>query len=331
MTKLDFYPIFVAGILYVAMTALAYSYGVSVLRIGSYVPNFWLYLAFLLLFLIIRILRIVLVDRPDALTATIVESEFSRKRWVRYAYAMPLLVCLLIFLPAFSALKSSIPLINPHSWDGYFIALDEQIHGQAPWKLLQPILGYPIVTSILSGFYHLWILLIYAGAVFFAFYRNEDLRRRFFMTYFACWALIGAFMAIFFSSVGPCFVEYFTGRTDYVPLMNYLNEADQSYPVLVLEVQNHLLQWYERGEHGLGRGISAMPSMHVSIAFLFFLAMRHVSRLAGWLFGAFFVIIAVGSVHLAYHYAVDGYVSIIVTAILWKLAGYFSLSKSRSE
>ncbi|HMO69504.1 MAG TPA: phosphatase PAP2 family protein [Novosphingobium sp.] len=99
--------------------------------------------------------------------------------------------------------------------------------------------------------------------------------------------------------------------------MAYLKEADRQFPVLVLDVQQLLLFWHFSGEHGLGRGITAMPSMHVGLAFLFFLAMRHQGRIAAWAFGAFFVVIALASVHLGYHYAVDGYVSMALTGAIW--------------
>jgi membrane-associated phospholipid phosphatase len=106
--------------------------------------------------------------------------------------------------------------------------------------------------------------------------------------------------------------------------MLYLQTANQDYPLMVLDVQKTLLDWQQSGGSQLGRGISAMPSMHVSLAFLFFLMMRHVSPLAGRLFGVYFVIILIGSVHLGYHYAVDGYVSIIITGLIWKATGYFA-------
>lgn len=64
-----------------------------------------------------------------------------------------------------------------------------------------------------------------------------------------------------------------------------------------------------------------MPSMHVAQAFLFFLAMRKISRRAGLYFGVFVVIVMIASVHLGYHYAVDGYVSIAVTLLIWAVAG----------
>jgi hypothetical protein len=99
--------------------------------------------------------------------------------------------------------------------------------------------------------------------------------------------------------------------------------VNATYPILALNVQDLLLAWYRKSANGLGSGITAMPSMHVSIAFLFYLAMRHVSRAAKWLFFAFFVVILVGSVHLAYHYALDGIVSIVVTAVLWNGSWHF--------
>jgi hypothetical protein len=60
--------------------------------------------------------------------------------------------------------------------------------------------------------------------------------------------------------------------------------------------------------------------MHVSMATLFALSISKVSRVAGigaWLCMA---TILVASVHLAYHYAVDGYVAIAATVAIWALA-----------
>lgn len=113
--------------------------------------------------------------------------------------------------------------------------------------------------------------------------------------------------------------------------MAYLREADAQFPVLVLDVQQTLLSWHNEGNFGLGRGITAMPSMHVALAFLFYLGMRHINKRASYFFGAFCVLIFIGSVHLGYHYAVDGYASIALTLIVWKLAGLVTKTDRAAE
>ena len=299
--------------------------GISVFDAKSYAANLIIYASVVLLYVALRTLKITVVERPEKLIASILEREFSRSQRQRLWDALPVLLSLVIFMPAFSALKSAIPLLNAFSWDGYFIDLDIQIHGMHAWQLIHPAVGYPLVTAVLALLYHLWVVLIYAGSIFFAFYgKDAALRQRYFLAYFLSWSFVGALLATVFSSVGPCFVEPIVGRDDFAPLMQYLNEANRHYPIMVLDVQNLLLTEYHNAAGGLGRGITAMPSMHVSLAFLFFLAMRHVSRAAAWAFGIFFAAILIGSVHLAYHYAVDVYVSIIVTAAIWKLAGWWS-------
>jgi membrane-associated phospholipid phosphatase len=103
--------------------------------------------------------------------------------------------------------------------------------------------------------------------------------------------------------------------------MDYLNAANEQIPIMVLPVQDMLLEWYAKSENGLGSGITAMPSMHCAIAFLYWLAMRRISPLLGRLFGVFALITWVSSVHLAYHYAVDGLVSLVAIVAIWWASG----------
>ncbi len=225
-------------------------------------------------------------------------------------------------MPAFSALKSSVPLFQSYRWDSTFISLDRAIHGTDPWRLLQPMLGHPWVTSFLSLGYHVWLMLIYAGGIWFCFcVRDPALRNRYFIGYFAIWAIIGGAMAIAMASVGPCFLEPLLGDPYYAEQMAYLYRANETAPILVLPVQEQLLAWQQAHSHGLGAGITAMPSMHVAMATLTAFAVRQISRTAGWIFFGYVVFIAVSSVHLGYHYAVDGYVSIVVTSLIWWATG----------
>lgn len=264
--------------------------------------------------------------RPESPLAYLRDEYFDNDYRRNLITFLPIAICLSVFMPNFSAMKSAIPLFAPYTWDPAFIAMDRAIFlGRDAWQVIQPIVGYPIVTAALAGLYHLWILLIYAGSIYMGVNQpDERLRLQYFLAYFLCWTVIGVILAIAFASVGPCFMEYFFGDRTFAPLMEYLHRADEHYPVLVLNVQDILIKWHETGDHGLGRGITAMPSMHISLAVLFWLAMRRISRKAGWFFGAYAVVIFVGSIHTGYHYAVDGIVAAIVTWIIWWLAGLFT-------
>jgi len=236
--------------------------------------------------------------------------------------ALPLLIMSIAIIPFFSKMKAAIPLFNPYSWDATFIAWDQAIFfGNDAWEVLQPVLGFPIVTAFLAVLYHLWMLLLYPGCLFFLYANiDEKLRRQFFLSYSLSWSAIGGVMATALSSVGPVFLGPIMGDARFDDQMAYLNTANEQIRVMTLGVQELLLEWHFSKANGIGSGITAMPSMHCAIAFLFWLAMRKVSRAAGIFFGVFFAITWISSVHLAYHYAVDGLVSLIAVAIVWKLS-----------
>lgn len=295
--------------------------GVSVLRPSSYLSNASIYFSAWVLFVCVHIARDLLRDRPAspiAYVRSMFDGEYMQAAW----RGLPLVLAATLFMPAFSAVKSAIPLLNDYTWDRTFIALDRAIHGTDVWITLQPWLGHPLITAGLGLSYHAWFQLIYCGTIYFAVYeKNRYLAARYFIAYFATWTIGGMVLAVGLASVGPCFVKPLLGMDTFAEQMAYLAMADKAYPVMVLDVQQQLLAWHSSGQHGLGRGITAMPSMHVALAFLFFLAMCHVSRWAGLAFGLFFVAIFLGSIHLGYHYAVDGYVSILLVAVLWQISG----------
>lgn len=257
--------------------------------------------------------------KPDSPLAHFKARYFgSNARAVALAGAPALALCI-VLLPFFSKMKAAIPLFNTYSWDDTFIAWDRAIFmGYDAWEVMQPVLGYPLVTGFLALLYQLWFLLLYPGVMFFAFMSVDPvLRRQFFLSYILSWTVIGGAMATWLASVGPCFVGPLLGDERFDDQMAYLYEANETVPIMVLPVQEMLLEWFHADANGLGSGITAMPSMHVAIAFLFWLAMRKISVKAGHAFGIFFAITWISSVHLAYHYAVDGLVSVIAVAAIW--------------
>jgi hypothetical protein len=312
------------------VAALAFAVVFAVERAGgpaagldAYLPNVRVFLLALSGCLCAAIAWLLVRHRPDSPTKFLLEAPQSRALWHALAQGLPLILAVAFFMPSFSMIKAGLPLFNTYHWDAEFIALDRALHfGTDPWRLLQPVLGHPLVTAALAQLYHTWFLLIYAGTLFFALLvKDAALRCRYFLAYFLTWTIGGMAMAVGFASVGPCFLEPILGQAHFAEQMAYLEAANRQYPVATLEVQHALVEWFRSGDLTLGRGISAMPSMHVALAFLFFLAMRKVSRAAGWFFGAYCAAIMIASVHLGYHYAVDGYVSLALVAGVWWLAG----------
>jgi hypothetical protein len=311
-----------AGLTVAIFWAALGAIGIWPFELSAYVANFALFLAawaFIASFDALFQLARAWPDRPIAF---LWKGGFFARHRNRLGESWPILLASVMFMPTFSRMKSAIPHFNEYAWDPYFIKLDQILHGQDAWLLLQPLLGVPVITSAVSLLYQVWILLIYAGTIYFALYVGDRrLRCRYFAAYFSIWLVNGVVLAIAFASVGPCFAEPILGIDQFIPQMEYLRSASTHYPVPSLDVQQALIDWYAAGSSGLGRGISAMPSMHVALAFLFFLAVQRQNKWAGMFFLGYAIVILIGSVHLAYHYAVDGYLSIAVTSVVWILSG----------
>ena len=62
--------------------------------------------------------------------------------------------------------------------------------------------------------------------------------------------------------------------------------------------------------------------MHVSISVLMALAAWRFHRAFGIAMTLFALFIQIGSVHLAWHYAIDGYLAAAVTVALWWISGW---------
>jgi membrane-associated phospholipid phosphatase len=148
------------------------------------------------------------------------------------------------------------------------------------------------------------------------------LRMQFLLSFVLSWALLGNVMAVLFSSAGPCYYGLLQGGPDpYAGLLQYLHQADREMPLLALRVQALLWQDYVQHTSISGLAISSMPSMHVASAVLLALLGWRLNRAAGIALTAFAVLILLGSVHLGWHYAVDGYAGALGAALLWHLVG----------
>ena len=129
----------------------------------------------------------------------------------------------------------------------------------------------------------------------------------------------GTILATLFSSAGPILYDQVYGAVRYGDLADTLRRYPENGNVF--RFSGYLLDAYAHGRPTLGGGISAMPSMHVAIATLNAFYLSRINRALGLFGWAFALTILFGSIYTGWHYAVDGYVSILLASAIWLRIG----------
>lgn len=240
------------------------------------------------------------------------------------AIAFPLIASSLTIL------KTLLPFVVPYYLDTTLVELDKTLHfGIAPWELIQPLLGHPYITFIMNVVYNFWFFMQMFVVIWQMFALGRPrLRMQFLVTYVLVWLILGSLAAILLASAGPCYYSKLFGTPDpYAPLFLYLQSvndtlAANNLSLWALNTQSYLWEHFETSTTGLGSGISAMPSLHVAIAVLIAIVGFQTNRALGIFLTCHALLVFIGSVHLGWHYAVDGYVSALATVAIWKISGY---------
>jgi membrane-associated phospholipid phosphatase len=221
-------------------------------------------------------------------------------------------------------LKGAIAVLAPFRWDLTLSHVDKALHfGHAPYEYLAGLLEYPLVVFGFNFAYNFWFVVMVAMFFTSAIARRDTLlRHQFILSFMLVWVLAGFFVAMGFSSAGPCYFARLGLGDAYKPLTDALGLASESYPIWALTTQDMLWNGYTGASTG-SIGISAFPSLHVATAVLFAIyASRRWGRI-GIAFWAFAATILVGSVVLGWHYAVDGYAGALLSVLIWKSAGFW--------
>ena len=243
------------------------------------------------------------------------------------AYAVPAALVLAgnsLFLIA----KSLIGVVNPFprmKWDFYFSDLDKTLHGgRYPFEAVVPFVNMLHMGRFLDASYFLWLNVTLFFTVFNLFFDTRIHRRlRYIYVSLLSWILLGSVAATIFSTAGPMFYHriYQAAPDIYGPIAKNLSDL-RNGDILFTTVTRALLWKWQTNETKLDpNAISAMPSMHVAIAWLTVLYARSIGNFVTALAALFFGIIFAGSIYFGFHYAIDGYVSVAAVSLLWWLCG----------
>jgi hypothetical protein len=250
-----------------------------------------------------------------------------KQRWLA---AAPVILLFFLGVTAFTTLKITIPDIVPFYADHMLAELDFRLHGIDPWTWAHGIVSEPVSAIIFAYYGYGWLVQWFGILLFVAFWNSPARRLRYLWAFALTTVLCGTVLATALSSAGPIFYDEIHGGDRFAGLQMAL--AHNGFAGSVHVYADYLLAAYESGRPHLGGGISAMPSMHVAIATLNAFFLSSFGRrwaVAGWSFAA---LILFGSVYTGWHYAVDGYLSILVVSLLWHLTGRFVLPQaSRSS
>ena len=233
----------------------------------------------------------------------------------QFLYAGATVGIFILSISAFTTWKYNIPALVPFYADTFFADLDRSLFGADAWRILHDLLPEWSILLIQPLYSAVWFSLWFGVVGYVALRLNGPVRQRYLWALAATIVTVGTILATLLSSVGPVFYDQFIGGTRFSDLRVAL--ASTSAGSDTIRYADYLSESYRSGESTFGSGISAMPSMHVAIAFLNALFFTSHGRRIAAAFWAFAVVIAVSSVYTGWHYAVDGCVSVVAVAIIW--------------
>ena len=219
----------------------------------------------------------------------------------------------------FCSLKSVIPHLVPYYLDLLLLKVENFVHlGINPTKVFYDFLMAPWVIGGSFMIYSAWFVI---GASFVTlnilWFHSHRGRTRFFLAFSLCWYLNGVVLATLMSSVGPLFLDdFFSGEAASFYRDNVQFAITHSH--VLADAKTMMVEWARDKDVVEINGISAMPSMHVSIAALIYFYVRDYFPAFARFFLVFLVLTVLACVVLLTHYAIDGYLAIITTLLIWR-------------
>jgi hypothetical protein len=230
-------------------------------------------------------------------------------------------------MAAFNSFKQMVLPLAGFRFDGALAEADRLLFlGRDGWQVTHAIFSSPAVTIAIDRLYHSWFLPVALGVILCAWLPASTyrLRTQYLLSYMAVWIVLGSFFAFLIPAAGPCFHSGLVGPApEFDALMQRLQAMQAVTDTRMLALHNQDILWRAHAGDGLalGGGISAMPSVHNALAVLFAIAGWRISRAVGAVLAIYGAGIWIGSIHLGWHYAVDGIVAAGATFAIWAVCG----------
>jgi len=196
--------------------------------------------------------------------------------------------------------KSMIPHVTGGYWaDPVLAQWDFALFGQDPWRLFRSELLAPIYST----FYVSWFAITFGtmGVVAFSSKDHSQLILAYLMTLI----LGGTFGQYVMPSAGPMFFERLGFGVRF-------HELVQTNDPVFNGFAGYLWHYYQLGSADLGTGISAMPSMHISLATWTVLAARAIWRPLVLPAAIYAALLWAASIASGWHYATDGIIGSVI-------------------
>lgn len=277
-----------------------------------------------------------IIHRFDSRRRLAFKQVFHATRLAKLAAGILLLMVLSFLQATFTAVKTGFPIIQGgFSYDRTHADIDQWLHfGIDPWRWLAPWFNVDwIRTAVEINYNVLWFILCFAFLFFVVTSpKAAHIRGRFLVCFCLCWIVVGNVLAGAYLSAGPVYYGYVTGDEERFADQIAFLRMGLGHASSAAGYQEYLWRLYEAGKADFASGISAFPSMHVSLIVLTALFLVELNLKLATPLIAYVLFVMASSVYLGWHYAIDGYASLVVTvALYWAVNAVVRLHLAESS
>lgn len=266
--------------------------------------------------------------RPDSVID--IMREFVDTR-VRPGYGLPFLTPLLTAIlvsTAYNVFKQRMLPDSGYRYDNALAAIDRAVFGMDAWQWTHGLVSSPTATWLIDQLYHPFFLPMTFGIAVCTYMPLESIARLRHTLGLALLMIVPTtIVAWLVPAVGPCFEAFYHGNPRFDGMLQTLRAQEQwsiahgQGGYASLAAQAKLQSLLGAPTIADGGGIAALPSLHNSMSTLFICFAVSLRRRLIWVLIPYAALILFGSVHLGWHYAIDGVVGIAMAIVVWLATG----------